>query len=373
MNNNKPIALAPTPPLRTIYFYLTEGCNCRCRHCWISPRYEANADPTWPYVELELFKDIVEQARPLGLRGVKLTGGEPLIHPDIAQILEYLAGTDLRLVIETNGIELSPAIARLIKSNKNHFVSISIDGADAETHEWVRGVEGCFDASLEGAKNLVDVGIRPQFIMSVMRRNADQIEAVVRLAEKHKASSVKFNVVTPTERGKQMQEAGETLAIEELIKLGEWIEGSLAESSSLRLVYSHPFAFKPMSAVFGKPNGTSRCGIFTIIGVLGSGKYALCGIGESVPELVFGDARTNRLEEVWNSNPILCEIREGLPSKLKGICGDCLMKGLCLGSCIAMNYYRHQDLFAPFWYCEDAFAAGLFPESRLWQETGPGS
>jgi len=90
----------------------------------------------------------------------------------------------------------------------------------------------------------------------------------------------------------------------------------------------------------------------------------LCGIGESVAELVFGDARTVSLEEVWNTNPVLQEIRQGLPSKLKGICGECIMKATCLGSCIAMNYYRYRDLFAPYWYCEDADAAGLFPASR---------
>jgi SynChlorMet cassette radical SAM/SPASM protein ScmF len=110
--------------------------------------------------------------------------------------------------------------------------------------------------------------------------------------------------------------------------------------------------------------GCSICGINGILGVLANGSYALCGIGETVPELVFGHASKDALSDVWSGNPVLREIREGLPRRLGGICGKCLMKGICLGSCIAQNYYRDRDLWAPNWYCEEAARLGLFPDSR---------
>jgi radical SAM protein with 4Fe4S-binding SPASM domain len=97
---------------------------------------------------------------------------------------------------------------------------------------------------------------------------------------------------------------------------------------------------------------------------MASGSYALCGIGEHVPELVFGHASKDPLAEVWKDNPVLREIRDGMPRRLGGICGECLMRGVCLGSCIAQNYYRDRDLWAPFWFCEEAERLGLFPESR---------
>jgi radical SAM protein with 4Fe4S-binding SPASM domain len=111
-------------------------------------------------------------------------------------------------------------------------------------------------------------------------------------------------------------------------------------------------------------SGCSICGIYGILGVLANGSYALCGIGETVPELVFGHASKDALSDVWSGNPVLREIREGLPRRLGGICGNCLMKGVCLGSCIAQNYYRDRDLWAPNWYCVEAHRGGLFPESR---------
>ena len=66
-----------------------------------------------------------------------------------------------------------------------------------------------------------------------------------------------------------------------------------------------------------------------------------------------------------SDHPVLREIREGMPRRLGGICGECLMKGVCLGNCIAQNYYRSRNLWAPFWYCEEASRMGLFPPSRI--------
>jgi len=189
---------------------------------------------------------------------------------------------------------------------------------------------------------------------------------MVRLAEDLGAGSVKFNIVQPTARGEKMHEAGETLTIEELVDLGQWVENTLSVSTRLRLYYDQPFAFRALGKMFGDDgHGCDVCGIQGILGVLANGSYALCGIGEMVPDLVFGNSATDRLEEVWNTTPILLELREGLPERFEGICRDCLMKGICLGSCIAQNYYSSKNIWAPYWYCEQAYRLGLFPETRM--------
>ena len=103
--------------LNQIYFYLTQGCNLRCRHCWIAPKFQAE-DSIWPSVDFELFKEIVSQDMDLGLSAVKLTGGEPLIHPDIEKIINYINETGLRLTIETNGVKCTPGIVEKIVKNE---------------------------------------------------------------------------------------------------------------------------------------------------------------------------------------------------------------------------------------------------------------
>ncbi len=191
--------------------------------------------------------------------------------------------------------------------------------------------------------------------MSIVRRNKDQMERLVRLAESLGAESVKFNLTMPIEKGKKLHEMGDTLSIEDLVNLGSWVENSLSDSTDLRLVYDHPVAFRPLGKMFADTgDGCSTCGILGILGILSNGSYSLCGIGASVPELVFGHAEKHRLKDVWEGSAVLNELRDGLAQCLEGICGDCLMKGLCLGSCIAQNYYTSKNLWAPFWYCEEA-------------------
>lgn len=352
-------------PLKSIYFYLTEGCNLRCRHCWIAPKFQTEAHP-YPFLSVDIFRSVVEQGRQLGLCSVKLTGGEPLLHPGIDDILEYVKGQDIDLLMETNGVLCTARMAQRIAACKNPFVSVSIDGADAKTHEWVRGVSGCFELAVDGVRHLVDQGVTTQIIMSVMRRNKEQVEPVVRLAEELGAESVKFNLVMPIARGERMQAGGETLSVEELVNLGAWVEGELSGTTNVRLFYSHPPAFRPLGKLFGeRADGCSQCGILGIIGVLAGGAYSMCGIGENVAELVFGHAAEDRLAKVWENTAILRELRGGLPKRLEGICGNCLMKSKCLGSCIAQNFYRDKSLWAPFWYCDAASKAGLFPKNRM--------
>ena len=354
-----------TYPLNQIYFYLTEGCNLRCRHCWIAPKYQSEGT-SYPALDLDLFKTTIDQAKPLGLTGVKLTGGEPLLHPQIQEILEYLRAQDLPLSMETNGVLCTPEVAHQVAACTDPFVSVSLDGAKSETHEWVRGVEGCFEDALLGIRNLADTGLKPQIIMTIMRHNKDQMEPMVRLAERMGAGSVKFNIVQPTARGEKMHESGEALDIEELVELGDWVENTLSGATNLRVDYDHPLAFRPLGKMFSENgDGCGVCGILGILGVLANGSYALCGIGETVPELVFGHAATDSLEKIWNKSLVLVELRQGLPQRFEGICGDCLMKGLCLGSCLAQNYYQSMNIWAPHWYCEEAHDRGLFPETRI--------
>ena len=349
--------------LSQIYFYLTSDCNLRCRHCWISPDYHGS-ETSRAALPLDLFKSIVAEARPLGLRGVKLTGGEPLYHPDILKILDFINEQGLGLNIESNGVLCTPEIAKKVASHKGAFMSVSLDGADARAHEWVRGVDGCFDDAVQGIKNLVAAGLRPQVVMTLMRHNKDQIDELVLLAAKLGACSVKFNLVMPTQRGLQMHEKGETVSFEEIVEIGKRVEGT---RFPIPVHFSHPPAFRPMSRILGNGGGgCAVCGILNILGVLADGSYALCGIGESIPELIFGKAGVDPLKDVWEKSPSLLELRRGLPSRLEGICGDCLLKNMCMGSCVAQNYYRKRSLWSPFWYCEEARMRDMFPPTRMY-------
>ena len=138
----------------------------------------------------------------------------------------------------------------------------------------------------------------------------------------------------------------------------------LAPTTKMQLFFDYPLAFRPLSRI-ASGDGCDTCGILGILGVIPTGRYALCGIGEHVPELIFGTVGEDQLETVWLESQILKELRAGMPSKLVGVCARCLMKNRCLGSCVAQNYYETGNLWAPFWFCQQAEEVDLFPESRL--------
>jgi len=351
--------------LNTIYFYLTEGCNLRCRHCWIGPGYEPSGT-SCATLPIDAFDSIIAQAKPLGLTSVKLTGGEPLMHPRIGEILDRIRAADLRLMVETNGVLCTPELARQMAACRGALVSVSLDGADASTHEWMRRVDGCFEKAVQGIKNLVAAGFSPQIIMTLTRKNVGQMEELVKMANGLGAGTVKFNVLQPHARGKNLADSGETLTMEELVKLGQWVETDLSARSRVKLYFDHPPAFRSLKTLFGSDSpGCGVCGMLGILGVLADGSYAMCGIGTTVPELVFGQAEKDKLADVWHKNPVISELRQGMPERLGGICGDCSMKAFCKGSCIAQNYAMSHNLWAPYWYCEEARKQGLFPETRL--------
>lgn len=359
------VRVQPDYELRSIYFYLTKVCNLKCRHCWIAPEF-SNKPDLGEFLSYVTFDSVIEQAIPLGLREVKLTGGEPLLHPEFLRILQSVKKHGLGLHIETNGVLCTEEVACAIREASSKVsISVSMDGADAKSHEWIRGVSGSFDAALEGIGNLISAGLKPQLIFSLAKSNMNQIEPFIKLAEKLGAGSVKFNPIQPTGRGNELHQCLETLSIGELIEVGNWIENEIATKVKVRVFFTQPLAFHSLSRMFScHGNGCQVCGILEIIGVLADGSYSLCGIGERVPELIFGNALQDSISTVWSKSTVLNEIREGMPHELEGICGICLMKALCKGSCLAQNYYRSQSLWGPFWFCEEAYAKGLFPTSR---------
>ncbi len=119
--------------------------------------------------------------------------------------------------------------------------------------------------------------------------------------------------------------------------------------------------------------GSDSCGIFNILGILANGSLAMCGIGMEIPELTYGQLRRDRVLEVWRDHPMLQNLRRDLPGKLEGVCGECLFKNQCLGSCVAENYHQAQRLTAPFWFCQQAQEAGALPVQRTSRANDPGN
>jgi len=348
------------PPLREIYLYITGSCNLNCRHCWIDPVFSGKIEKYLPWTDL---KGIIEQAQEIGLSTVKITGGEPFLHPQMVEILYALREMDLRLYMETNGTLIGPREARALKEN-NVWFSISIDGPDPLLHDDLRGVKGSFKRTLAGIEHARAEELSFQVITSVHRGNIHGLPATLDLAHDLGANSLKVNPITLSGRADAMRENGELLTVAETLAAYHALLDHPLSQNGFAVHFDIPPAFQPIKRVGEQGFGT--CSIHTILGVLHDGRGGLCGIGEHVKELDFGSLlEPGSVRRVWEQNTTLQQIRENVPRHMKGICGRCMFRNYCLGKCIANTFTATGDLFEGFSFCEQAHAEGLFPANRL--------
>lgn len=352
------------PPLRSLYIYLAGACNLACRHCWIAPQFLAagQSAPETLFVSFEHIRKAVNEGRSLGLNSVKLTGGEPLLHPQFREIVTWLAEAGIGITIETNGTLLTPELAVFLKaSGRANFISVSLDGADAATHEALRMVPGSFDLAVNGIQALVAAGYRPQMICSLHRDNMGQAEQVIRLASELGCGSVKFNLIQSVGRGEGFQRQS-GLTIVECLSLQRQAEEEWSPRWKMPVHFDVPAAFRSLTRFIKGSCG--QCAVLNILGLLPSGALALCGIGTLVPELIYGNIAREDLKQVWCASPGLLQLRALIPDGLEGICAQCLHRRVCLGSCVANNYFHSGSLSAPYSFCQQADELGLFPSTR---------
>lgn len=350
------------PPLSSYYVYLTGGCNLACKHCYITPTFMPNGG-TGGHLDFELFKLAIEEGLPLGLQSVKLTGGEPLLHPDFIRIVDLIRENELNLTIETNGTLITPELANYLKWNSTlSHISVSLDGATRETHDAFRGVKGSFQKAYQGILSLVELDIHPQVIMSIHSGNCDEVESLVRLAESIGSSSVKFNPIQPTGRGGNLAKHKQLQDIHQLIQIGNWVEKDLQKKVSIPLLFGWPMAFQSLRRLTVLEG---KCNIFNILGILSTGHLAMCGVGTHLPDLCYGILGQDSVDDIWHHNIKLLELRKKLPLELDGVCGQCIFKENCMGYCVAGNYSSTRRLTTAYWICQSAFDQGIFPLSRL--------
>jgi SynChlorMet cassette radical SAM/SPASM protein ScmF len=304
----------------------------------------------------------VREGKQLGLQSVKLTGGEPLLHPRFRELVALLAGAGLDITIETNGTLLDDKLAGYLKgTGRVSFISVSVDGATAQVHEALRVVPGSFDAALDGIQALVRAGYHPQMICTLHQGNAAQMGDMVALAERLGCGSIKFNHLQSSGRGEQYA-VEQGLRVAEVLRLYRALEREVLPESKIPVYYDIPVAFHSIRQLTRDP--LSSCRVLNILGMLAGGELALCGIGTTVPELIYGHIAYDDLRAVWSGSPGLTQLRALLPAQLEGVCGQCLHRDTCLGACVANNYHETGRLNAAYRFCAEADGLGVFPASR---------
>ena len=277
----------------------------------------------------------------------------------------FLAYKDIAILIETNGTLFNSRILENLQSCKVEQISVSLDAGRAGIHDKIRGVKGSFHRTLKGLRLLSEYDLNFQIIMTLQRNNSLEIPEIVSLGEGLGASSLKINHLLPCGRGKEAFKNRQNLDPGELIHLYRMVKREWPSNNDLDIVFDLPVALRSIEDI--KRRGIIECRILNILGILANGDFSICGIGQTVDELRMGSLYRDSIKDVWQTSQILTDLRQSLPRQLKGVCGHCIFKFQCLGSCRANAYALNKDLYAPYFLCQESYDSGLFPASRFIQ------
>ena len=362
---------------RLVFWEVTKGCNLRCIHCRATAT-ELSSPTDLPTVKaLNLIEEISQFCSPI----LVLSGGEPLYRSDIFELASYATHCGLRVALATNGTQVSNDVARKIVESGVRRVSISLDGADATTHDAFRGIPGAFDAALRGFTNLRELGMSVQINMTIARHNARQLPAVLRLAIELDADALHTFLLVPVGCGVDIA-AEQMVPADEYERILNWFydrskEGKIELKATcaphyFRIVRQRRAAERrssssapscpPPGAAIG-PSEMTHPGSMGIglhpprtaghnghphpddMNAVTKGCLAGTGVcfishqGEVYPcgylPVLAGDLRQQSFEEIWRGAAVFQQLRD--TANLKGRCGRCEFRNVCLG-CRARAY-----------------------------------
>jgi MoaA/NifB/PqqE/SkfB family radical SAM enzyme len=161
--------------------FITNRCNLRCKYCFIVDETLGKEVLNAEYDKKELF-EIIDEFYTLGTRMIFMLGGEPLMHPDIGAIIDYIVNKGIYLHVITNGTLIEKRIEEIKRA---HVLCVSLDGL-GEVNDIMRG-KGCYERAVAGIKAGVKAGIPTRIHAVLTRRNLHKIPELAGLSKELRA------------------------------------------------------------------------------------------------------------------------------------------------------------------------------------------
>ena len=190
---------------------MTSACNLRCIHC-----HASGGEPAADELTTEEAKRLIDQLAEVSeFRMMAFTGGEPLVRPDLFELLAYSQALGFTNTLATNATLIDDAVAQRLRRCGVVIGAVSLDGFDAATHDFVRGQPGIFDATLEGIRALGRAGIPLHINITAMEYNMDQLEPLMTLVDDLGTAILIMYQLVPVGRGHDIEEAALDLGANE--------------------------------------------------------------------------------------------------------------------------------------------------------------
>jgi radical SAM protein with 4Fe4S-binding SPASM domain len=266
-------------------------------------------------------------------------------------IVKYASSKGIRSTIGSNGTLIDEGMARKMLDAGVMAIAISVDGANAQTHDSFRGVAGAFEQTLKGIEACRNAGLPFQFNTVIRKETLSQLGDMLRMAVGRGANAAEFFDLVVAGRAKQ--ECGEqVLSLEERKQAMEWLAEAqqdcpivirvpgcpmyplLLQQKQIQPKHFHaemlrrvPYYGRGCAA--GMPMGYAM--------IKSNGEVNPC----MLLQVNLGNIREQSIISIWENSPILAQLRQR--DMLKGECGVCNYKLTCSG-CRGRAYEETGDI-----------------------------
>jgi len=323
---------------------MTTACNLRCIHCHASGGKPAAGELTTGEAK-SLLDQLAEVSE---FRMMAFTGGEPLVRPDVFELLAYSQALGFTNTMATNATLIDDDVARRLQRYGMVIAAVSLDGFDATTHDYVRGQAGAFDAALEGMRALRRAGILLHINITAMEYNMDQMEPLMALIEELDTGILLMYQLVPVGRGENIGEAALDLGANE--RLIRFMAQTQRDSRAIMEPVAGPQYWPFLLQQAGIENGPLLRLAETVFHGCSAGRgfVYIKSNGDVWPcpfiEVSCGNMRQAPFETIWTTAPVFEDLRNR-EERLQGRCGECSYRQLC-GGCRGRSWATTGDYLA---------------------------
>jgi mycofactocin radical SAM maturase len=318
---------------------LTYACNLSCVHCLSS---SGRRDPG-ELTTAECTR-VIDELERMQVFYVNIGGGEPTVRPDFWELVDYATAHHVGVKFSTNGVKITPEIARRLAASDYVDVQISLDGATAEVNDAVRGA-GSFETALRAMRNLAAAGLSGFKISVVMtRQNVSQLDAFKSIADSFGAQ-LRITRLRPSGRGADVWDSLHPTAAQQRV-LYDWLvargENVLTGDSFFHLAgYGQ-----------GLP-GLNMCGAGRVVCLIDPvGDVYACPFAIHDAFLAGNVRSPGGFAAVWRESSLFAELRR---PQSGGACASCGVFDACQGGCMAAKFFTGLPLDGPDPECVRGF------------------
>lgn len=330
-----------TPPGPVVIWNLIRRCNLLCRHC-----YSISGDVDFPgeLTTAQVFS-VMGELKAFRVPVLILSGGEPLLRPDIYEISKRAKDMGFYVGLSTNGALIDDNHAARIREVGYDYVGISLDGI-GEVHDRFRGKAGAFDASLAAVRRLKAIGVKIGLRFTMTMENATNLEPLLDLAASEDVDKIYLSHLVYAGRGNknrgtdaewQITRNAMDLLIERAwadIEAGtgrEYVTGNNDADGVYLLKWArenHPGKADHLELLLKRWGGNAS----------GLNIANIDNLGNVHPDTFWwhytlGNVLERPFPEIWSdvSDPVMAGLKQR-PRPVKGRCGQCAHLDICGGN-----------------------------------------